>query len=229
MKNKRCFIDIGVFVLIALLVLYFLHAFLPCCRVLDALLSFLECVVAVVPTVILGVLAYQQNKHLAQQSASWERVNTKRPFFIIDSINFSGADGELKYNKSEYIFHSNADELPTFTIALKNVGEGPAFRITRDNECFGKMLPTEHFVKQDGLFEFTIRPRRFDTNTEYGHNGESNTEITIAYANILGKQYKQVITLEQTASPADELGSDYRHTVKIQEISEQHLREGDKL
>lgn len=222
--KRKFWIMFGVFATV-LLALELMTAFWPCCRVLKALLAFSECTVAVAPALVLSLLAYQQDKRLADQEACRNRENTKRPFFVIDRVLIRATGQKLKDTKATYSYeNAESDALPEFTICLKNAGDGPAVRLTRSNEVFGEAQPTEHLVAAGDEFELRFRPQCFNNvNPEYGKTGECTREVVLTYENIIGVKYRQTIEVEQAATPKDDGCSGFAHSVQIHQISGQVL------
>ena len=147
------FISIVIFLLCAPLLVNVLFMYKAPCAVFEArfdsgdLLGYIGSAAVGVGSISLVLYSVYQT----------EKLNTKRPFFIIDKVLVDDKPVDIDGDKG--IWKSTVNEAVRLSIEIRNVGDGPACRLRlRDDSAFGKASSMDQHrlcVPRDGIYTFT--------------------------------------------------------------------------
>lgn len=124
---------------------------------------------------------------MQKRQESFERRNTKRPFFIADSVLIDDVPIEAN-DDGVYKTEGVADDA-TISLRLKNIGDGPACQFwMRETLGFGERSPMEEHrrcVPKESYFDFVTPIRELEKS--------ESSIATLKYENIVGCHFSQRI------------------------------------
>lgn len=134
-------------------------------------------------------------QEMRERQDQFERDNTKRPFFVVDSVLIDGAS--VKANENGCYLADRVSDDSVISVVLKNIGDGPACRFRmREDSAFGKPPAIEEHrlcVSAGDPFELNFSIREMEK--------ARSTVMTFRYENVIGCLYSQRIDVRVIPVP----------------------------
>lgn len=165
-----------------------------------AFLGFLAACISATATVALAIVSYVQTKWAYDDQRSREAVNTKRPFFVIESVSCKDEVITTQETDGAYRFEVFGD-FATVEIVLLNVGDGPANNYRWEVDGFG-------VSSQDDLSYSCIPAGQKKSHRVSIAFRQQSNKISkqIEYENIIGCKYLQDFTMSYEVCECVESG-----------------------
>lgn len=166
------------------------------------LLAYVGAVFAAIGTIFLGIVSlwlemrvYEESQDAQAKRDLWDKNNTKRPFFIMDSVEYEA--GVLLQDDGSYILrrpHGQASD-GNVTFRFRNVGDGPAINIKALSGfgfgCFIDDMHNNNVCQVDGIFEVSRSLAAIEKTNE-----KFVEYFSLVYCNVLGQVYRQVVSIK---------------------------------
>lgn len=183
------------------------------------LLSFYGAVLTCFGTSVLGLVAYKQTEIHYKSSKDSNTANTLCPYFVIEKVRYRKNNiAEFEKNHFTVIGSNSAQAL------IKNIGQGVACEVTYSRKKFfgRKASPV---VDVDDYINFSIPLNgTFDYPISVSDSYEDLEKIyeeEIYYQNVLGYQYRQILSYKLTDEYSGEDGENRIIKLYVYNLSKQ--------
>lgn len=183
------------------------------------LLSFYGAVLTFLGTSVLGLVAYKQTEIHYKSSQDSTTANTLCPYFVIEKVGYRKNDiAEFEKNHFTVIGSNSAQ------VIIKNIGQGVACNVTyTKGKYFGRraspVVDVDDYINfsipLDGTFDYPI------TVSDSYKNWGKVYKKEIYYQNVLGYQYRQILSYKLTDEYSGEDGENRIIKLYVYNLSKQ--------